>query len=123
MTDAAEAIRAGQHDVAIAGGADSMSDVPLGVSRPLARRADGGAEGKTLGDKLKAFSEALRARTSCRRSPASRASRPPASSMGEAAEKMAKENGITPRGAGRDRAPLARRTPRAPGATAPTTPR
>src|SRR4051794_13214732 len=36
LTSAVEEIREGTHDVAIAGGADSMSDVPLGVSRRLA---------------------------------------------------------------------------------------
>src|SRR5277367_107706 len=37
LTSAAEAILAGQHDVAVVGGADSMSDIPLGLGRRLAR--------------------------------------------------------------------------------------
>ena len=36
-TSAAEAILAGQHDVAVTGGVDSASDVPITVSRKLAR--------------------------------------------------------------------------------------
>src|ERR1700679_558925 len=35
LTSAAEEIHAGQHEVAVVGGADSMSDVPLGISRRL----------------------------------------------------------------------------------------
>src|SRR5580658_11060355 len=36
MTSAAEALLAGQHDVAVTGGADSASDVPIAVSKKLA---------------------------------------------------------------------------------------
>src|SRR5205814_2359238 len=36
MTSAAEAMLAGQHSVAITGGADSASDVPIAVSKKLA---------------------------------------------------------------------------------------
>ena len=50
MTDAAQAITAGHHDVAIVGGADSMSDVPLGVSRPLRDALMTAQKAKTLPD-------------------------------------------------------------------------
>src|SRR5437868_2187336 len=52
MTDAAQAIQAGHHEIAIAGGADSMSDVPLGVSRPLRDALVSAQKGKTLHAKL-----------------------------------------------------------------------
>src|SRR4051812_40013630 len=55
MTDAAQAITAGHHDVAIVGGADSMSDVPLGVSRPLRDALMTAQRAKTLPDRLGAF--------------------------------------------------------------------
>src|SRR4029077_19124738 len=56
MTSAAEDILAGQHDVAIAGGADSMSDVPLGVGKKLTLALMEAQKAKSLGLKLKAFS-------------------------------------------------------------------
>jgi acetyl-CoA acyltransferase len=94
MTDAAQAIQAGNHDVAIAGGADSMSDVPLGVSRPLRDALMAAQKGKTLPAKLGAFSK-LGAKDFV--PPVPGFSREPTTGelMGEAAEKMAKENGIS----------------------------
>jgi len=94
MTDAAQAIQAGSHDVAIAGGADSMSDVPLGVSRPLRDALMAAQKGKTLPAKLGAFSK-LGAKDFV--PPVPGFSREPTTGelMGEAAEKMAKENGIS----------------------------
>jgi acetyl-CoA acyltransferase len=94
LTSAAEAILAGQHDVAVVGGADSMSDVPLGLSRRLAQALVEAQKARTLGAKIKAFA---------RLSPGDLAppvpgfSREPTTGeqMGEAAEKMAKLNGIT----------------------------
>lgn len=49
-TSAAESILAGQHDVAIAGGADSMSDVPLGVSKRLATALMDAQKAKSVPD-------------------------------------------------------------------------
>ena len=94
MTSAAEAILAGQHDVAIAGGADSMSDVPLGVSKKLASALMEAQKAKSLGLKLKAFS---RLSPMDLLPPMPGFSREPTTGeqMGEAAEKMAKLNGIT----------------------------
>jgi acetyl-CoA acyltransferase len=94
MTDAAQAITAGHHDVAIAGGADSMSDVPLGVSRPLRDALMAAQKAKTVPAKLAAFSK-LAGKDLI--PPVPGFSREPTTGelMGEAAEKMAKENGIT----------------------------
>ena len=94
LTDAAQAIQAGHHDVAIAGGSDSMSDVPLGVSRPLRDALMAAQKGKTLGAKLSAFSKVSGKDFV---PPVPGFSREPTTGelMGEAAEKMAKENGVS----------------------------
>jgi acetyl-CoA acyltransferase len=94
MTDATDAIKNGHHDVAIAGGADSMSDVPLGVSRPLRDALMAAQKGKTLPAKLSPFSK-LGGKDLV--PPIPGFSREPTTGelMGEAAEKMAKENGIS----------------------------
>jgi acetyl-CoA acyltransferase len=94
LTSATEAILAGQHDVAIVGGADSMSDVPLGVSRKLAAALVEAQKGKSLKAKLSAF-KGLSGKDLI--PPVPGFSREPTTGeqMGEAAEKMAKQNGIT----------------------------
>ncbi len=94
MTTAAESMLAGQHDVAVVGGADSMSDVPLGVSRRLTAALLQAQKGKSIADKIKAFSK-LSPRDLL--PPVPGFSREPTTGeqMGEAAEKMAKLNGIT----------------------------
>ena len=94
LTSATEAILAGQHDVAIVGGADSMSDVPLGLSRSLAKALVEAQKARTLPAKLKAFA-GLSPRDLI--PPVPGFSREPTTGeqMGEAAEKMAKANGIT----------------------------
>ncbi|MEO6420551.1 MAG: acetyl-CoA C-acyltransferase, partial [Polyangiaceae bacterium] len=93
MTSAAEAMLAGQHDVAITGGADSASDVPISVSKRLANALVDASKAKTVGQKLKVFSKL---------SPRDFIPVPPSLkepttglTMGESAEKMAKEGGIT----------------------------
>jgi acetyl-CoA acyltransferase len=93
MTSAAEAILAGQHEVAIAGGADSASDVPIAVSKRLAGALVEASKAKSLVDKLKIFSGL---------SPKDLVPVPPALkepttglTMGESAEKMAREGGIS----------------------------
>src|SRR5438067_7842047 len=70
-----------------------MSDVPITYSRPVAQAIVTASRGKTVVEKIKAFSEV---------SPRDLLPVPPAIaeystglSMGESAEKMAKENGIT----------------------------
>ena len=93
MTSAAEAMLAGQCSVAITGGADSASDVPIAVSKRLACALIDASRAKSLGDKLKIFA---------RLSPRDFVPVPPALkepttglTMGESAEKMAKEAGIS----------------------------
>ena len=89
----AEAIMAGAIDCGIAGGADSASDVPIAVSKNLAEALIAASRARSLGERLKAFSKL---------SPKDLVPVPPALkepstglTMGESAEKMAKENGIT----------------------------
>lgn len=94
MTSAAEAILAGQHDVAIAGGADSMSDVPLGVGKKLASALMEAQKAKSLGLKLKAFSR-LSPRDLLPPIPGFSREPTTGEQMGEAAEKMAKLNHIS----------------------------
>ncbi|MGZ3418719.1 MAG: acetyl-CoA C-acyltransferase FadI [Polyangiales bacterium] len=93
MTSAAEAILAGQHDVAISGGSDSASDVPIAVSKKLAAALVEASRAKTLVDKLKIFAGL---------SPKDLVPVPPALkepttglTMGESAEKMAREGSIS----------------------------
>jgi len=92
-TSAAESILAGQHDVAIVGGADSASDVPITVSKKLASALIAAQKARSLGDKLRAFAH-LAPRDLL---PVPPALREPSTglTMGEHAEKMAKEAGIT----------------------------
>jgi acetyl-CoA acyltransferase len=93
MTTAANAIAVGEAEVAIAGGTESMSDAPIFTSRPLAQALVAASKARTLPDKLKAFQ---------RLKPKDFLPVPPAiaeystgMTMGESAEKMAKENGIS----------------------------
>lgn len=93
MTSAAEHIALGHAEVAIAGGADSTSDVPVTISKPLTRALMTAQKEKTLVGKLKAFQKL---------GPKDLLPVPPAiaeystgQSMGESAEAMAKENGIS----------------------------
>lgn len=88
-----EAINAGAIDCGIAGGADSASDVPIAVSKRLALALTWASKAKTIADRLKAFKDVK---------PSDLVPVPPALkelstglTMGESAEKMAKENGIS----------------------------
>jgi acetyl-CoA acyltransferase len=94
LTCAAEEILAGQHDVAVVGGADSMSDVPLGLSKRLTLALMEAQKAKTLPAKLKAFSK-LSAKDVVPPIPGFSREPTTGEQMGEAAEKMAKLNGIT----------------------------
>lgn len=92
-TSAAEAILAGQHDVAIVGGADSSSDVPITISKKLSAALVAAQKARTTFDKIRAFSHL---------SPRDLLPVPPALkepstglTMGEHAERMAKDAGIT----------------------------
>jgi len=93
MTSAAEAMLAGQHDVAVAGGADSASDIPIGVSKKLRDALVAASKARSLGAKVKLFS-GLSPRDLL---PVPPSLKEPSTglTMGESAEKMAKEGGIT----------------------------
>lgn len=91
-TSAAEALLAGQGSVAVTGGADSASVVPIAVSKALASVLLDASKARTLPEKLKIFA---------RLSPRDLVPVPPALkepttglTMGESAEKMAREAGI-----------------------------
>jgi acetyl-CoA acyltransferase len=87
-----EAILAGTITCGIAGGADSTSDVPITVSKPLAAALLDASRARTLPDRLKAFSR-LGAKDLLPVPPAI-VEYSTGLSMGESAEKMAKENHI-----------------------------
>ncbi|HTN53979.1 MAG TPA: acetyl-CoA C-acyltransferase FadI [Anaeromyxobacter sp.] len=92
-TDAADQITLGHCDLAIAGGAESISDAPIFASRTLAQALVELSKAKTLGDRLRILS---------RLRPGDFTPNPPALkepttglTMGESAEKMAQLNGIS----------------------------
>jgi len=93
MTTAANAIAVGEADVVIAGGTESMSDAPIFTSRPLAHALVAASKAKSFPDKLKPF-QRLKAKDLLPVPPAI-AEYSTGMSMGESAEKMAKENGIS----------------------------
>ncbi len=93
ITDAVQLIEVGQAEVVIAGGAESLSHIPITVSDKLSRSLVGAAKGKTVGQKLSAF-KPLRPRDLLPVQPAI-AEYTTGETMGESAERMAKENKIT----------------------------
>jgi len=90
--DAANAIALGNSDVAITGGVDCLSDVPILFSRTFSDALVAASRAKTLPDKLKAFAN-IRPKHLAPVPPAisERATR---KTMGQHAEMMAKENEI-----------------------------
>lgn len=95
MVSAANSIALGQVDLAIAGGTESMSDPPIFTSRPLAHALVSASKAKSLRDKVAPFQE-LQAKDLLPVPPAI-AEYTTGLSMGESAEKMAKENGVSRR--------------------------
>lgn len=93
LTSAVEAIEGGRHDVVIAGGADSMSDVPLKVAPRLARALVEAQRAKGVAAKIKAFA-GVPARDLLPGVPGFSREPMTGEQMGEAAEKMAKLNAI-----------------------------
>lgn len=91
--DVARSISAGLSDVGIAGGTESMSDPPIFTSRPLAHALVSASKAKSLPARLKPFQK-LHARDLLPVPPAI-AEYSTGMSMGDSAEKMAKENGIS----------------------------
>lgn len=93
LTDAANTISLGLADVAVVGGTESMSDVPVFASRPLAQALVAASKGKDLSGKVRPFQK-LKPKDLLPVPPAI-AEYSTGMTMGESAEKMAKENGIS----------------------------
>lgn len=93
ITYAADQITLGHADVVLAGGTESLSDIPILHSKRFSQLLVEASKAKTLGQRLGVFAKA-RPKDLIPVSPA--ISEPSTGeSMGQSAEKMAKENGIT----------------------------
>ena len=93
VTAAHDQIAQGHADVILAGGAESLSDIPILASRRLADILVAASKARTLGARLGAFTR-IRPRDLIPVAPAI-AEPSTGESMGQSAEKMAKENRIT----------------------------
>ena len=93
ITSGAEMIMHGHADVVIAGGAESLTDIPILFSKEMRDRFLKLSKARTLGDRLKAFAR-FNPRELAPQAPAI-AEPTTGESMGESAERMAKENGIS----------------------------
>jgi acetyl-CoA acyltransferase len=93
IAEVVDQIRDGHASVGIAGGAESLSDIPILHSRRMAQTLVEAGKARTLGAKLKAFSK-LRPADLTPQTPAI-AEPSTGLTMGQSAEKMARENGIT----------------------------
>jgi len=92
ITNAADQIALGHADVAIAGGAESLSNVPILVGKRLSDTLIALSRARTLGDRLRLIA-GVRPRDLLPVTPAI-AEPSTGLTMGQSAEKMAKENGI-----------------------------
>ncbi|ACL63793.1 acetyl-CoA acetyltransferase [Anaeromyxobacter dehalogenans 2CP-1] len=92
-TDAADQIRLGHSDCAIAGGAESVSDAPIFASRPLAQALVELSRARTLAERARILA-GLRPKDF---TPTPPALKEPTTglTMGESAERMAQVNGIS----------------------------
>lgn len=93
IADGVNLVELGQADVVVAGGAESLSRIPITVSDRLAQVLMTAAKARSLKDRVAAFS-GLRPRDLVPNQPAI-AEPTTGETMGEAAERMAKENGIS----------------------------
>src|SRR5947209_17960254 len=93
VANAHDEIVSGHADVVLAGGVESLSDIPILASRRLADILVEASKAKSLGARVSAFSK-VRPRDLVPVSPAI-AEPSTGESMGQSAEKMAKENHIT----------------------------
>jgi acetyl-CoA acyltransferase len=93
ITSGAEAIMHGHADVVVAGGAEVLSDVPMLLSRGLRDALVSASRARSLGGRAKALA-GVRPRHFAPITPAI-AEPSTGETMGESAERMAKENGIT----------------------------
>ncbi len=95
ITQGAEAILRGEAEVVLAGGAESLSNVPITFARAAAKKLLALARSRALGQRLAALAR-LRPRDFAPVAPAI-AEYSTGLTMGEACEKMAKENDISRR--------------------------
>jgi acetyl-CoA acyltransferase len=93
VTAAHDQIALGHADVVIAGGVETLSDIPILASRRFADVLVEASKARTLGARMRAFAR-LRPRDLVPVSPAI-AEPSTGETMGQSAEKMAKENGIS----------------------------
>jgi acetyl-CoA acyltransferase len=93
IVDLAADILSGDAEMGIAGGAESLSDVPILHSRRMAQALVEASRAKSLGGRIKAFAH-IRPRDLAPETPAI-AEPSTGLTMGQSAEKMARENGIT----------------------------
>jgi acetyl-CoA acyltransferase len=93
ITAAHDQIALGHADIIIAGGAESLSDIPILASRRLSDILVSASKARTLGARLATFAR-IRPRDLIPVSPAI-AEPSTGESMGQSAEKMAKDNGIS----------------------------
>src|SRR5215210_3930892 len=93
ITAASDIISRGYADTVIAGGSESLSDIPILFSKNFSDALVSASKQKSVGGKLGAFSK-IRPKDLAPDAPAI-AESTTGLSMGESAEKMAKENGIS----------------------------
>ncbi len=93
ITNAHDQIRFGHADAILAGGVESLSDIPILHSRRMSRVLVAASRAKGLGERLKLFAS-IRPRDLVPVSPAI-AEPSTGLTMGQSAEAMAKENGIS----------------------------
>ncbi|HEU4456500.1 MAG TPA: acetyl-CoA C-acyltransferase FadI [Longimicrobium sp.] len=93
ITSAAEQIALGMADVVIAGGAESLTDIPILFSPEMRNALVRASKARSLGERVKAFST-IRPRNLAPVTPAI-AEPTTGLTMGESAEQMAQQNGIT----------------------------
>jgi len=93
IADGVNLVELGYADVVVAGGAESLSRIPITVSDNLAQALMKASKAKSLKERLGTFS-GIRPRDLVPEQPAI-AEPTTGETMGEAAERMAKENGIT----------------------------
>jgi len=93
MTDVADQIALGHADVGIAGGAESLSNIPFSVSPRLAEALVRASKAKDIPSRLRSFAEvSIKDLVPV---PPTLKERTTGMTMGESAEKMARENGIS----------------------------
>jgi acetyl-CoA acyltransferase len=93
IADAANLIEVGAADVVVAGGAESLSHIPILVSEKMSDILVTASKAKTVGQRISAFGR-VRPRDLVPRSPAI-AEPTTGETMGEATERMAKDHGIS----------------------------